>query len=238
MISKNEETRIRLSGDWEHPIANRLVEAWFASLAMEVDLPDGIRYMHGMSGKKYRYLINHLVKNTPDSRYLEIGSWAGSTACSAIWKNKVKATCIDNWSEFGGPKDAFMSNIQYCLDNQLNPDDIDFNFIESDYRAVNYAEIGKHNIYLFDGPHETKDQADGISLVQPALDDEYVLIVDDWNAYNIQEGTIDAIMSSKNTIVAQIEVLTTTDGTHPAICREMSDWHNGYMIAVMSKNKG
>lgn len=235
MIDRNEEMSIRLSGDWEHPLAAKVINSWFQAMAMQFKLPEEVRYMDGMSGKKYRYFINNLVDDVEDARYLEIGSWAGSTACSAIWQNKVKATCIDNWSDFGGPKQVFMQNIEFCKNNQLNEGDLDFTFIESDFRKVDYTAIGKHNIYLFDGPHTTEDQFDGIKLVQPALDDEYILIIDDWNAFNIQEGTWNALQEAGHEIVAQIEIFTTTDGTHPRICREMSDWHNGYSISVVSK---
>jgi hypothetical protein len=102
MSHPNEETSIILSGEWDTPEAQRLSDAWFSALAMEHKLPNEIRYMDGMSGKKYRYLINNLVGSTPDARYLEVGSWAGSTACSAMWGNKCKVICIDDWSEFGG----------------------------------------------------------------------------------------------------------------------------------------
>jgi hypothetical protein len=156
-VLREEETAIRLYGDWDSPEADILSTALINALAMEHKLPDWIRYMEGMSGKKYRYLINNLVGLTPDARYLEIGSHSGSTACSALWGNKCKATCIDNWSEFGGPKNQFHENI-----NQVLTSDIDFKFIESDFRKVDYSNIGKHNIYLFDGTHFEQDQYDGV----------------------------------------------------------------------------
>ena len=36
---------------------------------------DFVRAIDGMSGQKYRTFINNLVKDHPDPRYLEIGSW-------------------------------------------------------------------------------------------------------------------------------------------------------------------
>jgi hypothetical protein len=50
-------------------------------------------------------------------------------------------------------------------------DAISFRFIEDDFRKINYTDIGKFNVYLFDGPHDEEDQYDGIALAQPALDD-------------------------------------------------------------------
>jgi hypothetical protein len=65
----------------------------------------------GMSGKKYRMLINNLIESIGDARYLEIGVWQGSTFCSAINKNKVRALAIDNWTQFGGPCDRFYNHL-------------------------------------------------------------------------------------------------------------------------------
>ena len=70
---------------------------------------DEIIKIHGMSGTKTRHFYNNLL-NTEDARYLEIGTWKGSSVCSAICGNKAKVVCIDNWSEFGGPKEEFIQN--------------------------------------------------------------------------------------------------------------------------------
>ena len=67
--------------------------------------------MVGMSGGKYPHFINNLIRGLPNPSYLEVGCWTGSTLCSAISRNRVRATGIDNWSEFGGPKDQFLANV-------------------------------------------------------------------------------------------------------------------------------
>ena len=162
---------------------------------------------------------------------MEIGSWAGSTACSAIYNNKLLITCIDNWSEFDGPKNSFFTNI-----NANSNKDTNFSFIESDFRTVDYSSIGKYNIYLFDGPHDYIDQKDGIVIVQSALDDTYILIVDDYNWSRVRNGTIDALKELNQSVVASIEIRTTDDESHGYLHGKNSDWHNGYFIAVISKN--
>jgi hypothetical protein len=81
--------------------------------------PDFVRAIDGMSGQKYRTFINNLVGSYPDARYLEIGSWGGSTATAALYGNSVKALCIDNWSQFGGPRTTFFANIERVLCPQM-----------------------------------------------------------------------------------------------------------------------
>jgi hypothetical protein len=236
MININEETSIRLLGDWTSPEAERLSAAWFSSLAMEHKLPDAVRYMDGMSGKKYRYLINNLVENTPDARYLEVGSWRGSTAASAVWGNTCSALCIDNWSDFlwGDSKE----NVRAVFEQNLKAASgttADSSFIDRDFRQVDYSDIGRFNVYMFDGPHSEQDQYDGVVIAQPALDDTYYLIVDDYNGPGVRAGTERAIKDLNLTVVAAIEIITRSDDQHPQISMQHSDWHNGYFIALVKK---
>lgn len=58
MFEPREETSIRFYGEWASPEAERLQQAFFDAIGLYHKLPDAIRYMDGMSGKKYRYLIN------------------------------------------------------------------------------------------------------------------------------------------------------------------------------------
>lgn len=235
MLHPNEETSIELSGHWDSPEAIRLSDAFFDAIGMRHRLPHHVRYMEGMSGKKYRYLINRLVNNTPDARYLEIGSWKGSTACSAMANNKCRAVCIDNWSEtMRGvvARDDFLKNTASILTS-----DIDFTFIEKDFREVDYNNIGKFNIYMYDGCHGEKEQYEGITMVQPALDDIYTLIVDDWNGSDPQNGTINAIKDLGHELICRMDIITRRDDNHPQLYGESSDWHNGYFIALVKKNK-
>lgn len=202
----------------------------------ESKLPEWILKMEGMSGKKYRNFINNLIDSIENPRYLEVGCWKGSTTCSAIYNNKVKSYCIDNWAEFGGPKNIFYENIKKCV-NEC--DDIEIVFEESDFRNIKYDEIGKYNIYLFDGPHEEQDQYDGLVFAQPSLDDEFIFICDDWNWKRVREGTLNAIEKNNLDVIFSVEIRTTDDDSYPPENNTMqnSDWHNGYYISVLRKNE-
>ena len=185
VLSPKEEMSILQEGDFDRNSYSKIIRiALFRSLAINTKLPDWIKFMPGMSGKKYRYFINNLVSMINKPKYLEIGSWSGSTACSAIYDNELTVLCIDNWSQFNendnehksygvtNPKEAFESNIKKVISKKTN-----FKFIEDDFRKVDYTKIGKYNIYLFDGPHEEKDQYDAIAMVKPALEEIFILII-------------------------------------------------------------
>jgi hypothetical protein len=192
--------------------------------------PDFVRAIDGMSGQKYRTFINNLVGSHPDARYLEIGSWQGSTAAAALHGNSVKGLCIDNWSQFGGPKSAFLANMERVRSKSPA---VDCRFIEGEFRRIDYTSLGRFNIFLFDGPHEELDQYDGIMVALPALENSFVLIVDDWNWRKVRLGTFRAIRDARYTIASSIEIRTTQDNSHPPVAGKNSDWHNGYFIAVL-----
>ena len=85
-----------------------LIETAFLNAENKISkITNEIINMEGMSGTKTRHFYNNLL-NTEDARYLEIGTWKGSSVCSAMYGNTAKIICIDNWSEFGGPKNEFL----------------------------------------------------------------------------------------------------------------------------------
>ncbi|MEM7427824.1 MAG: class I SAM-dependent methyltransferase [Pseudomonadota bacterium] len=194
------------------------------------DLPGEVLNMPGMSGQRYRSLINRLVKTTHDAAYLEVGSWKGSTACAAMTGNAARVMCIDNWSLFGGPRDEFFANIE-----RWRTPEVRFDFIETDFRDVDYAAHGQFNIYFFDGPHSLLETYEGIVGAQDALTKVHTLIIDDWNWPQVRHGTYRALEDLEIEILARLVIHTTADGTHPPVAREKSDWHNGYFIAVCRK---
>lgn len=170
--------------------------------------------MPGMSGRKYRSFVNSLVSLIVEPRYLEVGSWAGSTLCSAILGNSAEAVAVDNWSQFGGPAGSFFQNLAHCKGTAR------VSFLEQDFRRLDFEALrsiyGPYNIYLFDGPHAFEDQYDGIIRAQPALQSRYVQIVDDWNWQAVRDGTMKAIADLGLHVELMIEIRTTLDESHAA----------------------
>lgn len=227
-----EETSIKLTGNFSKSAYGAVLKhSLDRSLEISHKLPDWILTMPGMSGRKYRSLINTVVENVPAPRYTEVGSWAGSTSCSAMWGNTAAVTCIDNWSEFDGPRDAFIQHT-----NQARSENISFDVIEEDFRKIAWADRPKSNVYLFDGPHTEADQYDGIAIAQPALDNLHILIVDDYNWPAVRNGTLRAVNDLNLDVECSVEIRTTQDNSTPTVqVHTNSDWHNGYFIAVMRK---
>jgi len=181
--------------------------------------------MEGMTGKKTRHFYNNLL-NIEDARYLEIGVWKGSSICSAIYKNKIKAVCIDNWNEFSGPKDEFIKNINKY--RGIN----DVTFIEQDCFTVDVSKLPKFNIYMYDGCHLKESHYKALVHYYNCLDDIFIYIVDDWNWKDVRDGTFDAIKDLNLKLLYSIDNRTTNDDTHPTY---QHMWHNGIYIAILQK---
>lgn len=220
-----------MMGEWRRPDLRDLVRSCFTdALEYKGKLNDFVLNIDGMSGRKYRYFINNLMERIDNPRYLEVGSWAGSTLCSAIYGNNLRAVAVDNWSQFGGPAPLFFANVANCCSRTAIP-----SVICADFRKVDFKALGIFNVYLFDGPHEYQDQYDGLAVALDALTEEFVFIVDDWNWAQVRDGTFDVIRNLNLDILYRIEVRTTQDNTHAPVFGKESDWHNGYFISVLKK---
>jgi hypothetical protein len=228
-----EETSIRFAGDFDATAYGKLVRhAFFMALALDTKAPLWIKQMEGGSGRKYRYFINNLVQIMDDARYLEIGSYKGSTLCSAAYGNTLSATCIDYWNQFGGRED-FDENIARL---KVETPTLSLTVIESDMRLVDFSNIGKFNIYCFDGDHKEDDHYDALAITQDALDEPYILIIDDWVMPAVPAGTMRALRDTNSRILASITIETTQNGQLPTLLGSwFSDWHNGYFIAIVKK---
>jgi hypothetical protein len=191
----------------------------------------GILQIDGFSGQKTRHFYNNLL-NMEDARYLEIGTWKGSSVCAAMCNNTATVVCIDNWSEFGGPKQEFLTNFNtYKGENYAM-------YIEQDCFKVNTKRLPKFNIYMYDGNHSKESHYNALVHFYDCLDDMFIFIVDDWNWKDVRDGTRESFTQLNCTVLYEKELRTTNDDTHPEFGSEIQrQWHNGIYIAIVQKQK-
>ena len=195
-----------------------LVDAMFDAKDGKSKLTKEIFDIPGMSGTGFRMFLNNLCSNE-DIRYLEIGNWKGSTLCSCLYKNKIRATAIDNFSQFGNVKEDLLKNIaKYKGENEVA-------FIESDCWEVNLQ--GNYNVFFYDGNHDYEYQYRALGHFYDNLDDKFIFIVDDWNWKTVKDGTMDSIedLGFKN----EMNIIIETEDINEPI------WHNGIGIFILSK---
>jgi len=191
-------------------------------------ITNDIIMMDGMSGTKTRHFYNNLL-NIEDARYLEIGTWKGSSVCSAMCGNKAKVICIDNWSEFGGPKNEFLVNFENFKGEN------DATFIENDCYKVDVSLLPKFNIYMYDGNHSIESHYNALLHYYNCLDDIFIFIVDDWNGKDERDGTIDAIQKLKLKVLYEKEIRLTWDNSHTPQPEASLTWWNGIYVAILQK---
>ena len=207
----------------------KLLEISFQNAENNIsNITDEIIQMEGMSGVKTRHFYNNLL-NTEDARYLEIGTWKGSSVCSAMCNNKAKVVCIDNWSEFGGPKDEFLVNFEKFKGNN------DATFVESDCYKVNVDLLPKFNIYMYDGNHTNENHFKALLHYYNCLDDIFIFIVDDWNWEDVREGTMNSIKRLNLKVLYEKEIRLTWDNSHTEKPEAQDTWWNGIYVAILKK---
>lgn len=192
------------------------------------NVTNDILTMEGMSGKKTRHFYNNIC-SMKDARYLEIGVWKGSSICASMCNNEMTCVCIDNWSEFGGPKNEFINNFnKYKGKNNAS-------FIENDCWQIDVKSLGKFNIYMYDGNHTETSHFKALSHYLPCLENQFIYLVDDWNCESVRVGTMNSIKENALNILFQKVIRTTHDNSHAQPCGPASDWHNGISIFVLEK---
>lgn len=195
---------------------------------------DGILNYKGMTGIYTRHFYNNLCSDErifdDDIRYLEIGTWNGSSSISTMYKNKVKGTFIDNWSEFGGDSANFTSNLEKYTGTK------NYKFIENDCWTLDTKKIGKYNVYLYDGGHTEDDHYKSLVYYYDNLEDTFIFMVDDWDWKDVRDGTFRAIKDlgldikfKHEIILDDSELLNMPEHTGK------NTWWNGIGIFILSK---
>jgi predicted O-methyltransferase YrrM len=183
----------------------------------------------GYTGTFTRHFYN-LICSIPDTKYLEIGTWYGSSSISALYKNKINATFIDNWSEFNGNKQILVSALEKYKGVSS------YSLIESDCWKVDVDSLGMYDVYLYDGAHTYADQYKAIKYYYSKLKKNCIVMIDDWNWKDVRMGTMDAFRDLDAKFLFQKEIiLPDSDTAHMPNHRGKNTWWNGIGIFVLDK---
>lgn len=143
--------------------------------------PDFINNLTGLSSPKIWHLLNILASEA--SCYLEIGTYLGSSLMAALYENSVYATAVDNFCMKPNLRDHFFQNTK----------DLNFKFIEQDCFTIDPLSLAQTDLYFYDGEHSYDSQYKAISHFLPAMTNEFIYIVDDWNVSDVRKGTYAAL---------------------------------------------
>jgi len=97
--------------------------------------------IESMSTYAIGHIINQICKNLKkDELYVNIGVWKGFTLISGMINTICNVQGVDNFSEFGGPKDIFLDNFNKIKINGKHK------FYELDYKV--FLKILKKQIQV------------------------------------------------------------------------------------------
>jgi hypothetical protein len=126
--------------------------------------------------------------------------------------NNPEKTCIgtDNFSEFGGPRDDFMSRFE-PFQSPIH------RFYDMDYRDY-FSTVHKERIgfYFYDGNHSYEEQLRGLEVAEPFFGSECVVMVDDTNLTEPRQATADFVDKSEFEYRVLLDESTSVNG-HPTL---------------------
>jgi hypothetical protein len=171
-----------------------------------------------MSTPAIAAIINRgVAEMKPGESFVNVGVWNGFTFLSGLAGNPDKVCVgVDNFSEFGGPRDAFLQRFNRLRSSSHQFHDMDY----KDY----FADVHKGTIgfYLYDGEHSYQNQFDGLKIAEPFFGERCFIMVDDTNHPEPQQATLDFVAASSNRYEVILDEKT-KENLHPT-------WWNGVML--------
>jgi hypothetical protein len=163
-------------------------------------------------------LINWTVANMLETQaFVNVGIWHGFTFLSGIVHNPQKtAIGIDNFSQFGGPRDAFLCRFNHYKSNKHIFHEMDcFEYFQKFHRET----IG---LYVYDADHSYESQLKGLQIAEPFFGPGCLILIDDTNIQSVRKAVISFITTSHHVYRVLLDE-PTKNNYHPTF------W-NGIMI--------
>jgi len=168
-------------------------------------------------------MINQAVAQmAPDEVFVNVGVWNGFTFLSGVAHNPDKICIgVDNFSQFGGPREAFLKRFNRLKSPKHSFYDMDY----QEYFAQKHQ--GKIGFYIYDGGHKYEDQLKGLKVAEPYFSDNCLILVDDTNWKDPYQATLDFMQTSQHRYKLLLDRKTYRNGH--------LTYHNGVMIFQRQK---
>ena len=163
-------------------------------------------------------ILNAIVRQMdPDHAFVNVGVWHGFSLLAAMAGNDDKVCVgVDNFSEFGGPRDDFLRRFLACRSPRHR-------FHNQDYEDFFAAGLDRPvGAYFYDGAHEYEHQYRGLMAAEPFYADGVVIVVDDANWHAPREAALRFAEDSRFDWTLVLDQRTASE-SHPTL------W-NGLMV--------
>lgn len=184
---------------------------------LNIRVPDGEKYIkkrirdiftiRKKSTLAMGMIINKIVSQLKDDEvFVNIGVWKGFSLFAGIVGNGDKICIgVDNFSQFGSPKEDFMKVFQKLKSSNHHFYEISY---QEYFRNRHKDKIG---FYSYDGHHSYENQLNNLIIAEKYFSDNCIILIDDTNFPQVRKATIDFIMKSKYTYEIVVDKKTPRD---------------------------
>jgi hypothetical protein len=167
-------------------------------------------------------IVNQAVaRMPPEHSFVNVGVWNGFTFLCGLAGNSDRACIgIDNFSQFGGPRDEFIER----FNSRKSPRHLFYDMDYVEYFTRDHQ--GPIGVYIYDGEHSYDNQLNGLRAAEPYFADDCIIVVDDTNWCDPWRGTMDFVTRSRHEYRVLLDHATSGNG-HPSF------W-NGIMVLQRS----
>lgn len=183
-------------------------------------LPLELLAAEGMSSTRGRILLNEIC-SFDGCRYLEVGTYKGSTVLAASYSNSGTFVSIDNFSEFGANQHLALAN------KQRWSEECRWDLVQADVWSIE-PPLVPINVFFYDGKHTEADQRRAFTHFHAAFTHEFIAIVDDWNAPFVAPATWKAFQELGYQILFEKSLYSPHN-------LDAAGWWNGMYVALISK---
>ena len=215
----------------QHPFVDMILESINASACGVSNFDESTFDISGLSSNRVRHLLNSLCSNE-GIKYLEIGSYLGSTFCAAIEGNELEAYAVDNWAtdnlqpaeneteiERASYQDFRENAKRYKGDSKVR-------IINADCKNLVPEDLNsKVNLVFYDGDHSYDGQLESLQTIKDLVEDTFILILDDANFAGVVESAEQFVRQNNFSILFEQKLLNAIESDRM--------WWNGLHILVL-----
>ena len=224
-------SRLKKQNKQQHPFVDMVLNAINNSAHKSSNFEEESFDISGLSSHRVRHLLNSLCSND-GIKYLEIGSYLGSTFCAAIQNNTLEAYAVDNWESNDiqpaqNQKKIEQSSYQNFKDNAKKyKGNSKVRVINADVKNLIPQDLNsKVNLVFYDGDHEYQKQLEALEIIKNLVEDTFILILDDANFDGVVESAEQFIKQNQYDILFEQKLLNSIESDQM--------WWNGLHILVL-----
>jgi len=224
-------SRLKKQNKQQHPFVNIVLNAINNSSHKSSNFEEESFDISGLSSHRVRHLLNSLCSND-GIKYLEIGSYLGSTFCAAVQNNTLEAYAVDNWESNDiqpaqNQKKIEQSSYQDFKNNAKRyKGNSKVRVINADVKNLILQDLNsKVNLVFYDGDHEYQKQLEALEVIKNLVEDTFILILDDANFDGVVESAEQFIKQNQYDVLFEQKLLNSVESDQM--------WWNGLHILVL-----